>query len=141
MPSQRDRAPTPIDTDPGDDHEPLRQPVPGHDLRRRRRPDHSGDQPELRAVDLRRAVPCRRRLPAGASGWDAGAARLRTHRTDPEDNKTRRRTMSALNFNLSRDLTCGAAAVLITMVLSATFVESTAVAHEARVKAVRHPRA
>ena len=46
--------------------------------------------------------------------------------------------MSALNFNLSRDLICGAAAVLITMVLSATFVESTAVAPEARVKEARH---
>ncbi|TLZ14114.1 MAG: hypothetical protein E6K32_08820 [Gammaproteobacteria bacterium] len=46
--------------------------------------------------------------------------------------------MSVLDSNLSRDLTCGAAAVLITMALSATFVESTAVAPEARVKEARH---
>jgi hypothetical protein len=46
--------------------------------------------------------------------------------------------MNALTANLSRDLTCGAAAVLITTALSATFVESTAVAPEARVEEARH---
>lgn len=45
--------------------------------------------------------------------------------------------MDALIANLSRDLTCGAAAVLITIVLGATFVQSTAVAPGARAEA-RH---
>src|SRR5438552_18506694 len=70
--------------------------------------------------------------------------RLGCRRSTPEDapHRSRRQdketTMSALNFNLSRDLTCGAAAVLITMVFSATFAGLTAVAAEARGREAGH---